>query len=151
MKKNAIIVISCVIISVASCYWWRLSSYSRPRQEFMRLLAGDNGVHITSVKLAGENKRIVIDDPALTMYITGAFSFAVPDLDGSGGVSYDAAITLCSGDSVSCYIMFRDKRGLISVSEPIDVAFGNDPLAFYLIRLPEPIPDSLLEVLPRIK
>jgi hypothetical protein len=148
--KTTFVLLSVCLSIVAGCSFWRYANWIRPRRGFEQLLAGNDRLRITSLLLEGEIGRAVIDDLATTEYLTQAFRSAVPDRAEGGGMSYDATISLSSGGSVRCYIVFRGGQGEISVSEPIDVWLANDPFDFYLIRLPDPIPQRLLEAMPRL-
>jgi hypothetical protein len=149
MKTTFVLLCVCLSI-VAGCSFWRYASWTRPRRGFQRLLAGDESVRVTSLVLEGENGRAVVDDPAVLEYLTRALRSPVPDGIGSGGVAYYATLHLSSGGSVLCRFIFAGEQGVVSVSEPIDVWFGNDPFDCYRVRFPEPIPERLMEVMPRL-
>jgi hypothetical protein len=117
---------------------------------FEQLLAGDDQVHIKALLLTGQGKRVVVDDEQLTRYVTEAFRSAVRARP-KFGVSYDGYVYLSTGGPVQCSIHVHEEQAILSVSEPINGIWVNDPLTYYLVTLPEPIPQDLVQMLAELR
>jgi hypothetical protein len=143
-----LVVLFLVLFLYGGCSYWRSTTWTKPRREFLDLLAGGNEVHITSVVLGGDGDRVTLSDPALMKYLTDAFRLAVRYRPEGGGVTYDVHISLSSGGSVYCEMYAGEKPGTFYITEPIDTVGQNDPFDEFLIELPQPIPDRLQRLFP---
>jgi hypothetical protein len=134
-------------VSVASLA--RERAEARAREEFTRLLEGDKTISIKSIAFFGEHGTVLVD-PIVTRYLTEAFRSAKPNYD-QVGVTYDVDVCLSTGAKAKCYVSLTGERGVLSVTEPVNGLVSHDPFDRYYVKLPEPIPQILLDLLPLLR
>jgi len=143
IRRYLLLSIGCALL--VGCWYLWYATVFKPRRALEQLLAGDHGIQIESIVLTGPGERIVIDDPADAKYFTAAFRSAKrgpPKL----GLSFAAQVHLTSGGSAKCYIYLPNEEGFITVSQPV-TGIVDDPLTYYRVDLPEPVPEPLAKLL----
>lgn len=145
-KRRAIIVLCLAIAAVGVSYGiWRHEL--KPYGDFKRLLAGDGNIQVEGVTFTGQGQRLALTEREATAYLTERLRSAVRD-EFEGGVTYDARFALSTGSSVTCAIYIPTDKRCLTIRFPVE---SLNEGSYYLLALPEPIPDPLLDALTKLK
>lgn len=137
-----LILVTCIVGSWS--VWW--FSYYKPRRDFESLLAGSRDSEVTSLQVNGQRLTLSLNDPDCMRYLSNPLRSAERD-SAEMGLSYGAEVTLSSGGSVSCGIYFTDRTDRFSLL----MDDFPDHRVYYLVLLPDPIPDALALFLNKLR
>ena len=120
-------------------------------REFERLLAGENGVEIKSLKIVGQGLKIEFDDSPAMKYVTDSFRRAskegfVPTHQ--HGHTFGAHVVLSNGESVRVGCWTPDDTDGFTISYPSDSLA--DP-TYYWIPLARPAPKLVSDALGQMR
>jgi hypothetical protein len=73
MRYRNLVLLVCVYATVVIPWQLWRSAQKASREDFNRLLKGDDQVSVSSMVLEGQGKRVVLDNPEITSYLTAAF------------------------------------------------------------------------------
>jgi hypothetical protein len=135
-----------VVVAFLGGASWAYIAYFKPRVTFRQLLEGSDHAHISSLVISGQNKKVTLSEPEVAEYLTQAFRSAKRD-SYLGGITYYADVHLSTAGSVTCGLYVPAESGVITVSFPLD----DTTTYYYLITLPEPIPDLLRKTLDSLR
>lgn len=115
--------------------------FFRPLQVLVALLNGSKEFEITSICITDLGKDVVIEDPVVMQYLSRAFRSASRHTY-IGGMYAGLQLSLSSFGSVTCNLFVPEEREWICIKYQDDWQYG--------IKLPEPIPEPLNEILSQI-
>jgi hypothetical protein len=144
--------VTLVLAGVVGALAWGCVSWVRPLEEFDRLLDGDGGVAVRSVVITGQGLTAELADPESARYFTALFRSARARANGlSSGTTYTAWVRLESGGTVEVTLYVPEEEGWLSFGWTKDPWGLHDDSAYYRVRLPEPVPAPVAEVLRRLR
>ena len=140
-----------VLVIVALCALAFLFLGSSSSHEFERLLSDAGKVEIMSMKITGQGREVMLNDPVAAKYLTESFQQAskegfVPKHE--GGYTYYAYIVLSNGDSVMVGCWTPDGTDGLTIAYPYD-SLG-DP-TYYWIPFAEPMPRAVSAALGQMR
>jgi hypothetical protein len=156
MTKRVGCVLSALVVMAITLTCGGIWIVFGPEQHpnFTRLLQGDNRVSISSVVFSGHGLRIELNDSDSLQYLSRAFREAekegyVSENHGATlGYSYYARLKLSPQGSVLIGLSIPEDANGFTVGYPMD---GFDDPTYWWVRLPEPMPAAITEVLERMR
>jgi hypothetical protein len=148
-RRIIALIILLVVVVPLFVGLWQLWAAHCGRRDFARLLAGDQRVSITQVKIEGYGiQSIELQDTLVVDYLSEMLRSAKPG-EGDLGTGYHMSIHLSTGSDVVCVLWVPGtKKDQITLFFPLNTLGDPDR---YAVALSEPVPDELQRVLNRLR
>jgi hypothetical protein len=141
--------ISAIVLIVMACwFYWRAEL--KPSRDLERLLSGDNGIEISSIRISGQGITIEMRDEATAEYLTRAFRGAINEghVPNRIGRPYEAWLEFGNGHSVRVALNSQDDIEGWTIVFPIGTIYAAN---YYWVSLPVPMPNELANAIRRMK
>lgn len=140
--------VALVTIGLGCLLYWLFASV--PHRQFDRLISGDDRVEITSVIIASNTRRSVIDDPESLRYLTDLLRTATQEqsLSSISGSDFQLGLRMNTIGTYTASIRIPGDRDGFVLRYPIDTF--DDP-RYYWLPFTQPAPATLLNALNQMK
>jgi hypothetical protein len=155
-RRRGVLIGACLAAGLAGTYYSWQVFHTEPRRDLESLLAGDRHIELASLTIiTGQQQRIEVSDPASLRYLGAALRSAVKEgySPSYHGLPYYAEMGFGKAGSVLVCLAAAEDADGVTVCYPI-VSYLTDGYGdpfYYWVRLPEPIPTPVSEVLDRMR
>lgn len=145
-KQRAVIATCISLAAITAGYSVWLYTF-KPARDFETLLAGGTDIRVESLEITGQGRQVVLTDIAAIEYLTDRIRLAARN-EHKLGLTYYARVYLSSGGFITCGVHFPEEAGFLTILFPIN---GFHDGSYYLIALPEPMPQPLSEAIATLR
>ena len=137
-----------LLVVSGGCVSWLVAS-NKSRKAFEQLLEGDEHVLIEKLVINGSpNEQYEFNDAKTTKYLSDAFRSGRVDCYKLGTTSLAMVYLIPGGGPVKCCLYIPEEEGYITICFPLDRLEG---MKKYLVKLPQPIPDTVSKALTKLR